>query len=235
MIKKLPKHKFIVFLPCRKGSERVVNKNTKKFANIKNGLISIKLKQLLAVEEISEIFLSTNDEKIINYAASIDDPRIIIDKRSEELCNSLTSTDDLINYASSKLDGTIIWTHVTSPFVSSSVYAEAIKLYLAKVVKGDYDSLVTTNKVQKFLWDDNGPINYNREIEKWPRTQTLPVLHELNSGIFIADSSIYKHNSDRIGAKPYLMSIDENIAFDIDWEHDWTLAEQIYMSKIANI
>ncbi len=39
--------KIDVFLPCRKQSSRVKNKNTRKFANINLGLLEIKLNQLL--------------------------------------------------------------------------------------------------------------------------------------------------------------------------------------------
>ena len=33
---------------------------------------------------------------------------------------------------------------------------------------------------------------------------------------------------DRIGAKPYLFQLNEELAFDIDWLPDFKLAETIY-------
>ena len=51
-----------VFLPCRAGSKRVVDKNHKPFGGYEHGLIEIKLKQLLSVESISKIYVSTNDK-----------------------------------------------------------------------------------------------------------------------------------------------------------------------------
>jgi len=53
------------FLPCRKGSERVPRKNTKPFASFHNGLIQIKLKQLLACKLIDNIFVSSDDDEIL--------------------------------------------------------------------------------------------------------------------------------------------------------------------------
>ena len=38
-----------VFLPVRKGSKRVENKNTKPFAGFQNGLLELKLKQLIKI------------------------------------------------------------------------------------------------------------------------------------------------------------------------------------------
>ena len=54
--------KIAFFLPTRKGSERVKNKNTRPFAGIEGGLIENKIRQLLCCEKIDEIILSTNDE-----------------------------------------------------------------------------------------------------------------------------------------------------------------------------
>ena len=59
--------KINVFLPCRKKSSRVKNKNTKKFADINFGLLEIKLEQLLRSKLINKIYISTNDKKNINY------------------------------------------------------------------------------------------------------------------------------------------------------------------------
>lgn len=228
--------KYVAFLPCRKGSERVKNKNTRKFADKQGGLISIKLDQLLSVKEIDEIFVSSNDEKILEYAHRLKNDKIIIDERDEKLCSSATSTDSLIQYAGKKIkDSVILWTHVTSPFVAAPIYQEAVRLYDENVLNGNHDSLMTVNTLHKFLWNSNEPINYNRNIEKWPRTQTLPPVYEVNSGIFMAHSSIYGNFMDRIGNSPYLMPLHDLIAFDIDWEENWIIAEQMYLKKISSI
>ena len=42
---------------------------------------------------------------------------------------------------------------------------------------------------QKFIWKESEPINYNRNLEKWPKTQTIEPLWEVNSGIFLAHRS----------------------------------------------
>ena len=38
-----------LFLPCRRGSERVANKNTRPFADHPGGLLGVKLDQLEAL------------------------------------------------------------------------------------------------------------------------------------------------------------------------------------------
>ena len=220
-----------VFLPCRKGSERVPAKNTRNFAGIEGGLIQIKLLQLLQSNKLDAICLSTNDPEVMDIAAKISDSRINILMRPDQLASSQTSTDDLIKYVPELIDsGTVVWTHVTSPFMDGEAYDQIIEAYQKALVSG-YDSLATVSRIQTFLWNKEGPVNYDRNKEKWPRTQTLSPLWELNSGAFVADISIYKEMDDRIGAKPFLFEVDDQQGFDIDWEHDFYLAEKIWESS----
>ena len=220
----------VAFLPCRKGSQRVKNKNTRDFAGIKGGLTFIKISQILKVDKVKKIIVSTDDERVKKIALSFNDKKIIIDNRPKELTSSQASTDDLIKYVPKIINqGIILWTHVTSPFVNEKIYDDAIEKYFQLLVK--FDSLLSVTKIQIFLWDEHGPINYDRDIEKWPRTQTIKPLFEVNSGIFLADVEIYKNLSDRIGVKPHLYELDEITSFDIDWEVNFKLAEEIWKNE----
>ncbi|AMQ07883.1 cytidylyltransferase domain-containing protein [Sporosarcina psychrophila] len=227
--------KITCFLPCRNGSERVKNKNIRPFSSYSNGLIEIKLKQLSEIEEIDTIILSTNDEEIIKYAELSGIKNLIIHRREENLATSLTSTDDLITHARTLInDGHILWTHVTSPFLNSSAYKKIILSYKESLEQG-YDSLMTTSLIQSFVWGETGPINYDRSVEKWPRTQTLPTLHEINSAVFLASADIYTNSKDRIGDMPKLYSLDKIEGMDIDWPDDFKIAECLLNAKLANV
>ena len=126
-------------------------------------------------------------------------------------------------------EGHILWTHVTSPFINSDVYYKIIDTYQKNINK--FDSLMTVSKIKKFIWNDHEPLNYDRNLEKWPRTQTLKSLWEVNSGAFLASKDIYKKRDDRIGNAPYLCQLNDEIAFDIDWLEDFKIAEALYYSK----
>ena len=122
------------FLPCRKGSERVPKKNIKPFNKFENGLVELKLKQLLGCAAIDKVILSTNDTEILDYAATIKNERLVIHKRDDALCSSSTSTDELVAHALSLVpEGHILWTHVTSPFINSAQYELIIKDYFEKL------------------------------------------------------------------------------------------------------
>lgn len=227
--------KITAFLPCRKGSQRVPKKNIKPFAQFPRGLIEIKLKQLLNCLIIDEVILSTNDEEIIDYASTLNNPKLTIHKRKEHLATSETSTDDLVQHALDLIpEGHILWTHVTSPFVNNVTYTKVIKQYQESLKQG-YDSLMTTNRIHGFLWNEERPLNYDRNIEKWPRTQTITPIHEINSAIFLNSCENYKQLNDRIGNKPYLYPFDKITGFDIDWEDDFNIAECIINSGLAKL
>lgn len=223
----------IVFLPCRKGSQRVPNKNTRPFAGIEGGLLRIKLEQLLACKRIDKIYLSSDDEVVLNIGRAMNDERIIIDKRPDHLCQSYTSTDDVVRYVPEliKEDATIMWTHVTSPFLKEEAYDELLETYYAHL--NEYDSLMSVNELRTFIWNKDGAINYDRAVEKWPRTQTLEPWYEINSGVFIADRAIYELLQDRVGKHvfPYVTSKLES--FDIDWPEDFEMAEMMYKNMMA--
>ena len=217
-----------VFLPCRAGSERIPNKNTKKFSGLKGGLLQLKLQQLLRVKSIDQIILSTNDPQVIKIGEEFAH-KVLIDVRPEELALSSTSTDDLIQYIPKIVTkGHVLWTHTTSPFIDEDIYDKAISLYSSNLRSGSCDSLMSVTRLQAFLWNKKGSVNYDRKVEKWPRTQTLDELFEINSGIFINSIDNYLEFKDRIGVNPYLMNIEGYKSFDIDWPVDFELAEMIF-------
>ena len=214
----------------RAGSERISNKNTKSFAGIDGGLCILKLEQLLQTKRIKSIIVSTDDPKVIEICNGFASERITIIRRPNELASSATSTDELIKYVANIMPyGHILWTHVTAPFIDARIYDSIVKTYFENMET--HDSLMTVTRLTKFIWDDLGPINYDHGIEKWPRTQTIKPLWEVNSGAFIAHKGTYKSHMDRVGSKPYMFELNEEIAFDIDWQTEFQIAEAIFKSK----
>ncbi|MDR0604503.1 MAG: acylneuraminate cytidylyltransferase family protein [Bacteroidales bacterium] len=223
-----------VFLPCRAGSERISNKNIKPFAGISNGLLEIKLQQLLKISQITEIVLSTNDSLIIDHVKSLNNSKIFLDKRPEHLCSSATSTDELIQYVPTIIKNAehIMWTHVTSPMCNEIDYEKAISEYFSRLKQG-YDSLMSVTSLRKFLFYKNGKaVNFDRDIELWPRTQTLTPVYEANSAFFINSLDNYILYKDRIGKSPFFYELASLKSFDIDWEEDFKIAEIIYSNHI---
>ncbi|EOU3161774.1 hypothetical protein ACNVGH_001262 [Campylobacter coli] len=219
--------KVSVFLPCRKGSQRVKNKNMRVFGDFQNGLLEIKLKHLIKSQMIDKIYLSSNDENVLNYAKSLKHANIILDKRSDSLASDKVSADDLIMYAYNLIqEGEILWTHVTSPFFTHVDYDCAIARYMKALNEG-YDSLMSVTPMQGFFWDKSGSLNYDIKLKKWPATQETGVIYELNSAVFLTNAKVYKEMRNRIGIKPFLFETNKIKGFDIDWEEDFLMAEAL--------
>jgi CMP-N-acetylneuraminic acid synthetase len=222
-----------VFLPVRKGSERVINKNTRPFAFYSNGLLELKLKQLFKTRLVEEIILSTNDEISIDYSTKIakSDSRLKVIIRPDELALSTTNLRDLVKYVPSICSNeTILWTHVTSPFFEATDYDKAIIEY-SKVLNQGFDSMMSVKKIQNFVWSKelNDIVNRTGAL-RWPRTQDLSTLYEIDSALFICSKDIYYKEADRIGKKPFLFVQEGLKSFDVDWEDDFQLAEIFFKS-----
>ena len=219
------------FLPCRKGSQRIPDKNIKDFAGIKGGLLKIKLDQLIQCSVLDRIIVSSNDERVLDFASKYEDSRIKVDDRPDHLGSSDTTTDALIKYVPSLIsEGDVLWTHVTSPFLDESDYLKMIDCFKEKKAQG-FDSLMTAIKLQGFIWDAQKAISYDRNLLKWPMTQNIEPWYELDSGVFIAPIDCYKRLSDRIGERPYIYEQAKLKSIDIDWPDDFLLAETIWKSK----
>lgn len=166
-------NKIAFYLPTRKGSERVKNKNTRNFAGIEGGLVENKLNQLLATKFIDEIIFSSNDDTCITVAEKYKDNRLKIIERPTELCLSSTNLQDLICYVPTITDADhILWGHVTTPLCGADQYDASIKLYLEKLDEG-YDSLVGVTELKNFLLNKEGKLINNTTDIPWPRTQDL--------------------------------------------------------------
>ncbi|WZL88725.1 hypothetical protein VS868_14100 [Salinimicrobium sp. 3283s] len=220
-----------VFLPTRKGSERVKNKNTRQFSDFEGGLLELKLKQLAKLEKVDEVILSTNDEASISVAKKIevDFPKLRIDARPDALALGTTSLNDLIAYVPTitRCDN-ILWTHVTSPMVDTEIYEECIMSFNEGLENG-FDSLMSVTAFQNFLWKKELNDIINRiGKERWPKTQDLEMLYEINSAVFITPKEIYKSKGDRVGEKPYLFEMNKLTSLDVDWEEDFKIAEAVY-------
>ncbi|KAF0227752.1 MAG: CMP-N-acetylneuraminic acid [Beijerinckiaceae bacterium] len=222
----------IAFLPCRTGSQRVPKKNTRPFSKAGKSLFDIKIAQLVACPRINQIVVSTNDPNIKSKVMALQPHwkgRIILDHRPDHLCLASTSTDALIGYLPTIIqNGHVLWTHVTSPFVNADDYSTIIDAYFTGIASGEYTSLMSVTKLQTFLWGKTGPINYDRKQEKWPRTQTLTPVFEVNSAAFMASARDIKNTNDRITDRVQLFEIEKAKCIDIDHMDEFILAAKIY-------
>lgn len=226
-----------MFLPCRAGSERLPHKNTRPFSGRPDGLLGLKLDQLELVDALDLVVVDSNDPTVLEIAS---DRRrrwrarseLLVRERPEALGRPDTTTDALIAYALASVDcDELAWTHVTSPLVDSQLYSQAIETFRHRD-HARHDSLMLVTRWQTFLWREMGdraaPLYRSDDGLRWPRTQDLDPVFEVNSGLFIVPRALGLTRGDRIGARPLLFEVERSRGLDIDHADDFRLAEILF-------
>jgi CMP-N-acetylneuraminic acid synthetase len=214
------------FIPIRKGSKRVKNKNTKPIGKFKLGLLEIKIKQLKKLIKINkkkhnlEFIVSTDSKRVENYCKKFN--WIKIHKRNKALSGD-HSLQKIINLAPKICNGKyILWTHVTSPLFTALHYKEFIDKYLKKKSLKK-TSAFSADMIQKFLYSNkNGWLSHKTDSTKWPRTQDLEPLYVLNSAAIIAHKITFIKEKNRICKNPIPIITKIKSGFDVDNKEDFT-------------
>ena len=77
-------------------------------------------------------------------------------------------------------------------------------------------------------------MNAQTHIEnRWPRTQDLKLLYEVNHAAFITAIDNYRDINDRVGVNIMFLEQDSIQSIDVDWEDDFRIAEAVY-SNLMN-
>lgn len=227
--------KVTAIVPCRHGSRRVPNKNTRPFGSFEHGLLELKLKQLDAVVGIDEIFVTTNDPVVIDIAESLRailTKPVIIDRRPDEYASD-DSLQGLVGYLSAAVDTDVIaWTHVTSPLFGPALYESALSDYHQTVGANTADSLMAVDVAQTFALRSGRWISHDVNVKRWPRTQDLEKIFLVNSALFVIARPLMAELQDRVGRQPLLFETPSLHGFDIDWEDDFTLGVTLYAALL---
>jgi len=198
-------------IPVREGSRRLKNKNVAPFAG--TNLLINKINQLKQVEEINQIVVSSDSELMLSMAAS---QRVKTHKRALEFCDEKSKTfGEVVAHICENVNGDdILWATCTAPLVFPKQYREAIKLYHRALIDG-YDSLVSMELFRRYLWDENGPVNYELGVKHVP-SQQLPPLYFVTDGILLAPRKKMIEWKYFHGPNPYRYILDKRTSIDID-------------------
>lgn len=198
-------------IPVRAGSRRLKNKNVAPFAG--TNLLLNKIEQLKKVNEVERIVVSSDSDMMLSMAQNAG---VLTHKRGIEFCDEKTkSFGEVVRHVAESVEGEhILWATCTSPLVFPPIYEKAISLYW-KALEDGYDSLVSFEKIKRYLWDENGPINYELGLKHVP-SQQLPDLYIVTDGVLLAPRKKMIEWSYFHGRNPYKFIIDKRAAVDID-------------------
>lgn len=198
-------------IPVRAGSRRLKNKNVAPFAG--TNLLVNKIEQLKKVPEIARIVVSSDSDSMLSMALAAG---ALIHKRAPEYCDEKTkSFGEVVRHIAENVKGKdILWATCTAPLVFPKTYSQAIHEYYPALENG-YDSLVSFEIIKRYLWDEQGPLNYELGLKHVP-SQQLPNLYIATDGILIAPRNKMIEWSYFHGKNPYRFVLDKRTAVDID-------------------
>lgn len=198
-------------IPVREGSRRLKSKNIAPFAG--TNLLINKINQLKAVSEITKIVVSSDSDLMLKMAET---QNVEIHKRAPEFCDEQTRTfGEVVKHIAESVDGdSILWATCTAPLVFSPVYQRAIIEYYS-ALKNGYDSLMSVESFKRYIWDENGPLNYELGLKHVP-SQQLPTLYFVTDGILLAPRKKMIEWSYFHGKNPYKFIVDKRTGIDID-------------------
>ena len=212
----------ICFIPVRKNSKGIPQKNIKKLGGkpllcwVIDCIISSKISDCIWVatdcEQTKKLLYNRYNGKINVYFRSkqnAKDNSPVIDVVMEFLRTYYFEDDDHF-----------ILLQATSPFIRAG---ELIKL-LSEMKKKEYDSFIACCRVNKFSWSEDGkPQNY--KIGNKPRRQEYTGIL-LESGAFYASTiGRIRQTKELISGKIKTIEINQVGLIDIDEHNDWQLAE----------
>jgi CMP-N,N'-diacetyllegionaminic acid synthase len=210
--------KIIAIIPVRKGSQRVKNKNIKPFGD--TNLLELKIGVLKKIDNIEKIIVNTDSYEMAEIAKN-NDCEVII--RDEFYASSKINNTEYWEYLAKSLkEKCFILCQVTSPFVKTSTYKKAIKLFFEE----SYDSVNSVSVEKKFLWKDDSPINYKYELT--PKSQDLDKIISLNFGITIVKTELLRIKKNLVLENRLFIELDKIESLDIDDEFDFEIAEYLY-------
>ena len=224
----IPKVTALLFM--KKYSERVKNKNIRKFCG--KPLFYYIFDTLKESKYISQIILNTDSKTIAKSVTDLFNVKIHF--RPEHLLKiNSNEANQIMEYDISLCEGDYFFqTHSTNPLLTVESIDKSIETFFSN--KDKYDSLFSVNKYQSRFYYETG-VGINHKKDELIKTQDLPVVYEENSCIYIFSRRSFSLNKNRIGQSPMFFPLSYVESCDIDTDDDFKLAEFFMKKKMENL
>ncbi len=212
------KGRLVALVPVRAGSQRVKNKNIRKFSD--SNLLTIKIETLKKVLDPEDIIVNSDCEKMLEIAKNLGVQAV---KREDYYASSACNNSEFFEHMAKVTDcNYIMYSPVTAPMVSRETYATCIK----KFMNSNIENLVTVSDVKHHMWLDGKPLNY--DPKNAPNSQDLPDIVSINYGICLISKEDMVRCRNIVSENPSFHLLNEIESIDIDTEFDFMVAEIIY-------
>lgn len=215
--------KLLAIVPVRAGSQRVKNKNLRKFA--RSSLLEIKLKQLKKIREIDEILVSSDSDKMLRIAKKF---KLSIHEREKYYASSKATNSEFFKNLAENIDSDyVLYSPVTAPLISNKTIKTCINFLKRK--KTNFKSIATVKLVKHHMWLNNKPLNY--KVNKSPSSQDLPNIMAITYGCCIIKKADMLKYKNVVTDKTKFVVLDDIESTDIDNELDFKIAEYLFKIK----
>ncbi len=185
-----------------------------KFGDL--SLLEWKITQAKNFISAENIFISTPSRKVEKIAKACG---VSIIRRKQNIKMSQVIVDSV---KKTKKEN-ILWTHATSPFVSSGDFRNMLNKFLK--LDSRYDSLICVSKIQEFIIFKNKALNF--QMTKVTDRVNIEPIYRITNGCFVAKRDVCLKYGNYFGMRPYLYGADMLSSMEIKEMKDLTIASDL--------
>ena len=221
----------IAFIPVRGGSKSIPLKNIKPFCG--KPLVCWNIEALEQCEEVDEIIVATDSDKIEETVTSQPYKKTKVYRRSAENACDTASTESVmleyIHYAQLPDNDIFMLVQATSPLTETVHFTEALDLY----GRGEYDSVLTCVRNYRFFWNEDGT-SMNYDYKNRPRRQNFSGMLMENGALYINKVRNILESGNRLSGHIGIYEMPEYTATEIDEPDDWIILENLMRKHVLS-
>ena len=216
----------VCIIPARGNSKEVIDKNIINFCG--KPLIAWSIEQALASNHITNVYVSSDSDKILNVSIKYGAKKI---KRPDILAQDESSSEEALVHAINEIersDGNkidlVVFLQGTSPLRSLEDIDEAINLF----IKNNLDSLFSACDLKDLMvWKnvDSKLTSINYDYKNRERRQDMQKQYGENGSIYLFKPKIIRESMNRLGGKIGTYVMDAWKIHEIDNKEDIGICE----------
>ena len=222
--------KTIAIIPARGGSKGIPGKNILEICG--KPLIDYSIESALKCVNISEIWVSSDDDKILKIARKF--KKVLIHQRESKIAKDNSSVVDTIKailaeYTQENIPDAIMLLQPTSPIRESKQIDEAISLLEVNTNMQSLISVCPMDDVHpaRMYWKNGLSIEPILEKYEQTRRQEIPLAYYRNGSIYIVRTKSFLENNSLMVKPSIGFEMPESMLLNIDTPRDVLIAEPL--------
>jgi CMP-N-acetylneuraminic acid synthetase len=223
------KKKILCFIPARKGSARLVNKNLKKING--KSLVEITILQAVKSKIFEDIILSSDSKKILGIGKKFN---ITCFERTKKNSNNKSTTDSALLETLYKYKGEydfIVLLQVTSPLRKLST----IKSFVYFCLKNNIQNCLTVSEINDNISHPNKSFFLPLKKKRQRTQDKKPYLAENGLIYFFSKYQFLKHKRIFSGKRWNIFVTNKYESIDINSKNDYIICRKLSENNVTKI